>query len=112
MLQRCERSTPTAASPCARVSGGKGLSLSSPALENQRRVGAAKSKRIRKRVFERCFASVIRNVIQIAFRIRILKVDGGWQSLVAQRQDTDAGLKAARAAEKVARHGFRRADGN
>src|SRR5919108_6586915 len=60
-------------------------SLPRPAPENERGVGASKSKRIRKRVFDRGLARVIRHVIQIALRIWILKINRGRERLVAQR---------------------------
>src|SRR6266581_1870883 len=86
------------------------LLLSRPAPENERGVGAAKSKGIRKRVFDRCLASMIRYVIQIAFGIGILEVNRGRERLVAQCQNADSGFQATRAAQQMAGHGFRRAD--
>src|SRR5580704_6129422 len=83
-----------------------------PTLENQRRISAAKSKRIRKRILHGSFARVVWNVVQIALRIRIFVVHGRRQNLVAQRQNADTGLEAAGTAKEVTRHRFRRTDGN
>src|SRR5690349_13327160 len=58
--------------PRERAAKSNLLLISRPAPENERGVGAAKSKGIRKSVFDRCLASMIRDVIQIAFGIRIL----------------------------------------
>src|SRR5690349_6201346 len=60
------------------------LLLSRPAPENERSVGAAKSKGIRKRVFDQRSACMIRHVVQIAFGIGILEVNRGRERLVAQ----------------------------
>src|SRR5258707_61255 len=83
-----------------------------PAAENERGVGAAKSKGIRKGVFHRRLARVFRHVIQIAFGIGIFKINGGREDPIAQRKHADAGFEAASAAQQMAGHGFRRADGN
>src|SRR5258707_15323371 len=85
--------------------------LAGPALENQRGVGAAKSKRIRKRVVHLLFARVIRLIVQIASRVRIKLIDGGGQNLVTQRQHADARLEAACATEQMPRHRFGRTHG-
>src|SRR5437867_5861429 len=68
----------------------KSCLFSGPAPENERGVGAAKSKRVRKSVLNRRFARVIRYVIQIAFRIGIFEINGRRECLIAQRQDTNA----------------------
>src|SRR6266705_701130 len=44
-------------------------------------------------------ARVIRNIVQVALRVRIFKIDGRRQNLIAQRQRADAGFQAARAAQ-------------
>src|SRR5882724_1732120 len=80
-----------------------------PALENQRGVGSAKSKRIRKRVVHCMFSGMIRDVIQITFRIGIKLVDRRRQNPVAQGQHADTGFEPARSAQQVSRHRFRRA---
>src|SRR6266513_2443657 len=66
--------------------------LARPPFENQRGIGAAKAKRIRKGIFDRSLARVIRNVVQIALGIGRLQVDGRRQNLVAERQNADACL--------------------
>src|SRR5437879_7680425 len=58
------------------------VSLAGPTPENQCGVSAAEAKRIRKDVFDRRLARVIRHVIQIAFRIGGLVIDGGRQRLI------------------------------
>src|SRR5256885_3056336 len=83
--------------------------LARPALEYQRGVGAAKSKRIRKRVVHCMFSGMIRDVIQITFGIGIKLVDRRRQNPVAQGQHADTGFESACSAEQVPRHRFRRA---
>src|SRR5712691_13315569 len=85
----------------------KGMLLAGPTLENQRGVGAAKTKGIRERVLDRSLARVIRDIIQIAFRVGSLQIDGGRQNLVAQREHADAPFESAGAAQQVAGHGLR-----
>src|SRR5262245_57831479 len=84
--------------------------LPGPALENQRRVRSPEAERVRKGVVHAGLASHIGHVIQIARRIGTKLVDGGRQSLVAQRKHTDSRFEAARPAEQVSGHGFGRAD--
>src|SRR6266568_4839853 len=79
------------------------LLLPRPPLENERGVGAAKSKRIRKCVLHGCLARAIRNVIQVALGIRIFEIDGRRQNLIAQRQRADAGFQSARSAKTLFR---------
>src|SRR5215472_5649486 len=70
-----------------------------PAPENQRGVGAAKSKGIRERVLDRSLASVIGHIVQIALRIWSFKIDGRRQSLIVQSQYADARFKDTRTTE-------------
>src|SRR4029077_17979446 len=85
---------------------GENWLFAGPAFENQRSVGAAKSKRIRQRVFEGSFARLVGHIVQIACRVRRFLIDRRRQNLVAQRQHTDAGLEAARAPEQMPGHLF------
>src|SRR5260370_6539759 len=59
--------------------------LPRPPFENQRGVGAAKAKRIRKRILDRRLARMIRDVVQIALGIWSLLVDSRRQNLIPQR---------------------------
>src|SRR5260370_985566 len=68
----------------------KGMLFAGPTLEDQRGVGAAKAKRIRKRVFDRRFARLIWDIVQVALRIGILQIDGRRQNLVTQGEHADA----------------------
>src|SRR5579859_5792550 len=86
------------------------FSFPGPALENQGGVGAAKPEGIRKRVIHGGLAGDVRNVVKIAVGIRLFLVDSGRKDLIAQRQNADAVLENARAAEKVAGHGLGRTD--
>src|SRR5712691_896333 len=87
----------------------KGMLFAGPALKNERGVGAAKPKGIRKRVFHGRFARVIRNVIQIALGIRSLVIDGRRQNLVAQSEHADPCFQSAGSAEQMSGHGLGRA---
>src|ERR1700676_966776 len=94
----------------AYATGRTPVSLAGPALENERGVGAAKPKGVGKRVFQRGLAGFVRNVVQIASRVRRLLVDRGRQNLVAQRQDADARFESTRTAEQMPGHRFCGAD--
>src|SRR5882724_5900591 len=80
-----------------------------PALENQRGVRSAKSERIGERIIHCRFARHVRHIVQITFRIGVELIDRRRQNLIAQRQHANAGFKSPRAAQKMSRHGFRRA---
>jgi predicted enzyme related to lactoylglutathione lyase len=54
-----------------------------PALEHQAAVGAPKPKRIRDRIFHADLARGMRHVIQVAFRIGMIEIDGGRHDLIA-----------------------------
>src|ERR1700753_4002676 len=78
------------ASETQEIAAPGGLELfPGPALENQRGVGAAKTERVRKRVFDVRFSRDIRNIIEIALRIRRFEIDRRRRNLIAQRQHTD-----------------------
>src|SRR2546421_1126465 len=79
----------------------KGMLLAGPALENQRCVGTAKTKRIRKRILDRRFARVIRHIVQVALGIGSFQIDGGRQNLIAQRQYADACFQTASASKQM-----------
>src|SRR5215831_8618197 len=83
-----------------------------PAPENERSVGAAKSKGIRKRKLHRRFPSMIRNVVQIAFGIGILEINRRRQNLVVKGENADPSFEATRTAKQMTGHGFRGTDGN
>ena len=68
--------------------------LLSPAFKQQCGVGSTEAKRIRQRIFDIGFAHVIRDIVEIAFGVRRLLIDGGRQSLIAQSQNTDAGFQS------------------
>src|SRR5438552_18310759 len=84
----------------------KGMLLARPAFENQRSIGAAKAKGIRKRVLDRRFARMIRHVVQIALRIGSFQIDGGRQNLIAQRQYANARFQTASTPEQMPGHGL------
>src|SRR6266404_1189660 len=86
--------------------------LAGPALENQRRVGAAKSEGVRERVFDGSFARFVGDVVQIASRVRRFLVNGRRQDLIAQGQHADPRLQAARSPQQMPGHRFRRTHGN
>src|SRR5215467_856807 len=75
--------------------------LPRPAPENERGVGAAKTKGIRKRILNRSFARMLRHVVQIAFGIGILEIDRGRQDLIVQGENADACFKSPRATQKM-----------
>src|ERR1700676_2166836 len=77
-------------------------------LEDKAAVGAPKPKRIRKRVVDLHWARVIRNIVEIALRIRNLMIDGGRRDLIPQRQHGDTRLQTARTTQQMSGHGFRR----
>ncbi len=86
--------------------------LLGPAFEQQGGVGSTEAKRIRQRIFDIGFAHVIRHIVEIAFGVRRLLIDGGRQSLIAQRQNADPRFESAGAAEKMTGHGLGRTDGH
>src|SRR5690242_4016605 len=83
-----------------------------PALENQRRVRAAKSEGVRERVLDGSLARFVGNVVQVALGVRCFLVDRRRKDLIAQCEDTDTGLQAPRAAEQMPGHGFCRTHWN
>src|SRR3990170_4136711 len=83
-----------------------------PAFEQQGGVGAAEAEGIRQGVLHFSLARLVGNVIQVAGRVGLLIVDGRGENLVAQRQNADAGLQSAGAAQQMAGHGLGGADGH
>ena len=58
--------------------------LGGPALEEQRAVGAAETEGIAEGIFHAGFTRVVRNVVQVALRILLVKIDSGRKALIAQ----------------------------
>ena len=67
--------------------------------ENQAAVGATETKVIFQRVFNVDVACGIGTVIQIAFWILVVQVDGGRHFLIMQGQDRENALYATRATQ-------------
>src|SRR5579864_5868759 len=88
------------------------LSLSVPALEEQRSVGSTEAERIRERVLHFGFARMVRDVIEIARRVGDFLIDCRRKNLIAQRKHADTRLESTSASEQMPGHGFCGADGN
>src|SRR5580704_15307651 len=97
---------------CARDGCGWPLLLCVPAFEDQGGVGAAEAEGIGEGVGDFGFTGDIGNVVEVAGRVGLFVIGGGRHDLVTECEDADAGFEAAGAAEQVAGHGFRGADGN
>ena len=78
--------------------------------ENQAAVGAAETEVIFQRVLNVDVACGVGTIIQIAFWILVVQVDGRRHFLMVQGQDRENALNAARATQQVPRHGLGRAD--
>jgi len=78
--------------------------------ENQAAVGAAKTEVIFQRVFNVDVSCGVGTIIQIAFWILVVQVDGGRHFLFVQGQDGENTLNTTRATQQVPCHGLRGAD--
>lgn len=78
--------------------------------EDQTAVGAAKTKIVFQGIFNVDIARRVGTVIQIAFWILVVQVDGGRHFLVVQSQDRENALNATRATQQVSCHGLGGAD--
>src|SRR5262249_62101089 len=87
-----------------------GLSLTVPALQDDRGVVAAEAERVRHRSRELRRAGRIRHVVEIALGIGLLVVDRGREGLLLQRQCGEDRLDRAGSAEAVPRRALRRGD--
>ena len=86
--------------------------LSLPFAEHEAGIVPAKAQTVAERVFHLHGAAGVGNVIQVAFRVGLLVVDGGRRKLVAQRQRGEHGFHAACTAQQVAGHALGRNDGD
>ena len=78
--------------------------------ENQTAVGAAETEVIFQRVLNVDVACGVGTIIQIAFWILVVQVDGGRHFLIVQGQDRENALYATRATQQVSCHGLGGAD--
>src|ERR1022692_4051800 len=83
---------------------------SGPRPEGEGGVGAAETEGIVQRDADFLLARFVRHVIQIAFRIGILLVDGGRHDAVFDREHGKHRFNRAGRAERMSRHRFGRAD--
>src|SRR5439155_17144921 len=63
--------------------------------EKQRRICAAKPKRVRQRIFDWHCALLVRNVVEITMLVGLVKVDRGRRNLMVDGERRYAGLEAA-----------------
>src|SRR4051812_35442457 len=80
-------------------------------LKYETTVRAAETEAVGGGILDRHRPSLVRHIVEVALRIRVFEVDRRRRNLVAQSQDRNAGLEAARTAEQMAGHRFRRTDG-
>src|SRR3990172_2679592 len=77
------------------------------AAEEKGRVGSAEAERVRESVLHSTASGHVRDVVEVALRVRSLVVHGGGQFLVSEREDGDPRFEPPRPAQKMAGHGFR-----
>lgn len=81
--------------------------VSSDASKNQRRVRAAKAKRVVHDRPQLAFLCVMRDEVQpLRFLDGLIQVDGGRHNAGEQRLDAQHGFECSGGAQKVARHRF------
>ena len=78
--------------------------------KNQTAVGATETKVILQSVFNLDIARGIGAIVQIAFGILVVQVDGGRHFLMVQRQHCEHTLNATSTTQQVAGHGLGRTD--
>ena len=78
--------------------------------ENQAAVGATETEVIFQRVFNVDVACGVGTIIQIAFWILVVQVDGGGHFLMVQGQDCENTFNATRTTQQVPGHGLGGAD--
>ena len=76
------------------------------ALEDQRAVGATKTKIVLHGHVNAGIARCVGAIIQIALGIWLVQIDGWGDFLMVQGQDGEHAFYAARSAQQVAGHGF------
>src|SRR5215813_7733185 len=81
-------------------------------LEDQRAVSSAEAERIGKRVLDAHRPWMIRDIVQVAFRIGRRVVGCRRRDLIANRQYRDARLEPSGTAQQMPRHRFGGADGH
>src|SRR4029453_3246317 len=81
------------------------------AAQQHATVVPTEAHRVRERHLDLGLARLVRDVVEVAFRVRVLVVDRRRHLALVDREDAHHGLDRPRGSEAVAHHRFRRRDG-
>ena len=80
------------------------------APDDERDILTAEAEAIVERDVAGCFAGDVRHIIEVAERIRVFVIDGGWQNSIANGHQANNQFGNAGSSDQMSHHAFRTGD--